>query len=298
MPGYLCVSFAGSPELAKQAFAAFAVRYPGGANFSETVGFFESSSAETENQYLIAFGRNPRLITIREGRRVDRIAKTHWIGDRDAFERFREYETRRRERPEHRRAVNAALLADEMTGSPASDLYSAMKNVVVDKDMASVGGFVSLISNRDIGFRYSVYSDMLLDWPKELAEGRNFNLNDPFTLRSTGENDRFSVNQISPGYYDANITAFYVLKGRLLYIFYGLNNGLADRCVVVDKVEPQAIAATINAKLGFDLSPLLLVMSARNDFPAVATRTDPKSGVAMGLFCEANTMPKVPNTPQ
>jgi hypothetical protein len=61
---------------------------------------------------------------------VFRISKTHWIGDKAAYERFRKYEHHRGHQHEHGRAVNAALFADEMTGSPASDLYSIMRNVV------------------------------------------------------------------------------------------------------------------------------------------------------------------------
>ena len=94
-----------------------------------------------------------------------------------------------------------------------------------------MGGFVSVLSGRDIGFRYSVYSDVLLDWPKELIGDQTLQLTDKFDLSVSGENDRFSTNQISPGYYTMNIVALYLLKGRLLIIFYGTNNGLANQCL-------------------------------------------------------------------
>ena len=96
-------------------------------------------------------------------------------------------------------SVNAALFADEMTGSPASDLYSVMRNVLLNRDVPSVGGFVTVLSNRDIGFRFSVYSDVLLDWPMEQDELGILQLTDKFDLRASGENDRCSVSQISPG---------------------------------------------------------------------------------------------------
>ena len=114
------------------------------------------------------------------------------------------------------RAVNAALFADEMTGSPASDLYSVMRNVLLNRDVPPVGGFVTVLSNRDIGFRFSVYSDVLLDWPMEQDELGILQLTDKFDLRASGENDRCSVSQISPGYYNMNAVAFFLLKGRLL----------------------------------------------------------------------------------
>jgi hypothetical protein len=52
----------------------------------------------------------------------DGESKTHWIGDKAAYEKFRECEHDGRKRYEHDRAVNAAVFADEMSGSPASDL--------------------------------------------------------------------------------------------------------------------------------------------------------------------------------
>lgn len=295
LPGYICVSFSGSPELADQAFGQFANLFPEGADFEATVTFFERSSALSNNDYLIAFGKNPKLVTVRDGRRISRISKTHWIGDKDAFQKFREYEHRIRHRYEHQRAVNAALFADEMTGSPASDLHGVMRNIVQDRDLPTVGGFVSVLSNRDIGFRFSVYSDILLDWPKELTGDRALQLTDKFDLSASGENDRFSISQIAPGYYDMNIVAFYLLRGGLLVVFYGKNNGVANQCAAFTNVEPPNIASTLNEKLGFDFRALCTVMSARERYSRPAERTNPDYGLSMSLYCEVNTMPKVSN---
>jgi hypothetical protein len=293
LPGYICVSFSGSPELAEKAFVRFVESFPHGANFGRTVAFFEESSSATNNDYIIAFGNNPRLVTIRDGRRTPGVLKTHWIGEKDAYEKFLEYEHRKRDRYEHKRAVNAALFADEMAGSPASDLHGIMRNVVQDREQSTVGGFVTVVSNRDIGFRYSVYSDVLLDWPKQLRDGQNLQLTDKFDFRASGENDRFSVSQISPGYYNMNVVAFYVLKGRLLFLFHGSNNGIANQCSVHSDVEPSKIESTLNELLGFDLRPLCMVMSSRHGYRLPMVRTKPDEGISMSLYCEVNTMPKV-----
>jgi hypothetical protein len=292
LPGYICVSFSGSPELAEKAFVRFVESFPCGTNFETTVAFFEASSSATNNDYIVAFGKNPRLVTIRDGQRTSGVAKTHWIGDKDAYEKFLEYEHRKRDRYEHKRAVSGVLFADEMAGSPASDLHAVMRNVVQDRELSTVGGFVTVISNRDIGFRYSVYSDVLLDWPKELGD-RALQLTDKFDLSASGENDRFSVSQISPGYYNMNIVAFYVLKGRLLFLFHGSNNGIANQCSVFSDVEPSKIEPTLNELLGFDLRPLCMVMSSRDGHRLRTVRTKPDEGISMSLYCEVNTMPKV-----
>jgi len=293
LPGYICVSFSGSPELAETAFINFRNSFPQGANFDATIAFFESSSSSTNNDYIIAFGHVPKLVTIRDGRRAAGISRTHWIGDKDAYEKFREYEYRKRNRYEYQRAVNAAIFADEMAGSPASDLHGIMRNVVTDPELSTVGGFVTVLSNRDIGFRYSVYSDVLLDWPRELVGGRDLQLSDKFDLGASGENDRFSISQISPGYYDMNMVAFYLLKGRLLIVFHGVNNGPANKCSVFPGVEPSQIASTLNEKLGFNFAALCWVMSSREGYSSPVQRTNPEHGIAMSIYCEANTMPKV-----
>lgn len=297
LPGGICVSYSGSPQLAAKAFQEFRVRYPQGANYAVVVTFFEASSADTNNDYIVAFADTAKLVTIRDGRRTSGLSKTHWIGDKDAYERFRQHEHHRRQY-EHGRAVNAALFADEMTGSPASELYSTMRNVLHDRDVPSVGGFVTVLSNRDIGFRFSVYSDVLLDWPVELDENQNLQLTDKFDLRvSGGENDRCSVSQISPGYYNMNAVAFYVLKGRLLVAFYEVEGG-TTACVTFQNIEPDEIAATLDKKVGFPFHAMCLVMSAREGFSQPALRANPNHGLKVSLYCEVNTMPKIQTTPQ
>jgi hypothetical protein len=294
LPGGICVSYSGSPELAVRAFQQFRDRYPKGANYTETVTFFEASSADINNDYIVAFAKMAKLITIRDGRRTCGLSKTHWIGDKDAYERFREYEHHRRHHYEQGRAVNAALFADEMTGSPASDLYSTMRDVALDRDLSSVGGFVTVLSNRDIAFGFRC--DILLDWPMELSENQTVRLIDKFDLRASGENDRYSVSQISPGYYNMNAVAFYVLKGRLLVAFCQLKDG-ATTCVSIKNVEPDRIAAILDEKLGFPFNAMCLVMSARQGLSPPILRTNPGHGLSMSLYCEVNTMPKLPPAP-
>lgn len=178
-----------------------------------------------------------------------------------------------------------------MTGSPASDLYSTMRNVLLNRDVPSVGGFLTILSNRDIGFRFSVYSDTLLDWPIELGERGTLQLTDRFDLRASGENDSCSVSQISSGYYNMNAVAFYLLKGRLLVVFYEVQ-GCTTTCVSFKNVEPDQIAATLNEKLGFPFNAMCLVMSSRSKSSSILGPR-PASGLRVNLYCEVNTMPKV-----
>jgi hypothetical protein len=161
LPGDLCVTFCNSPESAARDFARFSKSYPQGASFAEAVSFFEHSSVATGNDYLLAFSRSPRITKIANGRRVETAAKTLWIGDAHAFRRFRAVEQKDASRATAGRAVNVVMFMDEIDQSPASDLYSVMREVAADRGVPAVGGFISVVSNRDPGFRHSVYSDLL-----------------------------------------------------------------------------------------------------------------------------------------
>jgi hypothetical protein len=290
LPGNICVSFSNSPEHAETDFATFAGNYPAGCNFSGVISFFEASSARTGNDYLIAFASPARIVKIADGKRINSIAKTAWIGDQTAYERFRRYEAKQMPHAEHGRAMNAVLFGDELSNSPASDLYSVMRNLVLDHSVPSVGGFVSVISGRETGFRYSVYSDMLFDWPASTTEEYVPDLNDPIALNASGENVVHGIAQVSPGFLDANFVAFYFIGGRKLFLFYGQNNGIPSSCLVLDAVEPGEIQTRLNAAVGTDLKWLLIITSA---VPAsdMETLETVGKGMRLGFFTHANTFP-------
>jgi hypothetical protein len=113
-----------------------------------------------------------------------------------------------------------------------------------------------------------------------------------FDLTASGENDCYSVSQISPGHYNANLVALYLLKGKLLFVLLGCKEGLPGQCLVFPNVEPGRIAATLDEKLGFNFRVLCIVMSSREQFASPHQRTNPDFGLAVSLFCEANTFPK------
>jgi hypothetical protein len=290
----ICVSFSNSPELAERDILAFAEKFRTPARFGETVEFFEQSSKNSGNDYIVAFASPPRLIKIVEGKRVASAAKTVWIGDREAYDAFRKYEGDRRARAERGRAVNAVLFADEMEGSPASDLYSTMRHVVADRTIPSVGDFVSVVSSRPEGFRYSVYSDMLYDWPAGETEDYLISLTDKLQLGASGENSEFSVAQLSPGFIGANPVAFYFAGGRCLFVFFGANNGPAHQCRAIRDVAPEMVERVLLDLFGFDWKWLALVTSAPPSIGGQrASGSEPSNyGIGMSFICRLNTMPK------
>jgi hypothetical protein len=295
LPGDICATFSNSPELASRDFGRFSRLYPVGTDFRETIAFFERSSSETGNDYLLAFSQTPRVVKISEGRRIDSVSKTLWIGDALAFGRFREVERKNKQRRDSGRAVNAVMFAGEIKDSPASDLFSAMREVVADRNVASVGGFISVISNRDPGFRHSVYSDMLFNWPEGKTKDFILDLNDQIDFGASGENSEYAFAQISTGYLGLNIIGFYLLKPRKAFVFFGEDNGLPTECRVLNDVQPNDLATRLSEVVGFNPGWLLIVMAAApNQTRSVERwprRTDGPSGVGMPMFCHANTFP-------
>ena len=295
LPGDVCVSFSNSPELAATAFRAFAARYPKGANYAEVVAFFEESSAATGNDYIVAFFAPPKILKIAGGKRVKSIAGTLWIGDSAAYTRFREYEKMLVPRPEHGRAVNAALFMDELEKSPASDLYSTMRNLLGDVDVPSVGGFACVVSNRDNGFRHSVYCDILYNWPEAAGDDFQLQLDDPIDFGASGENAGYSIAQISAGYMGVNLVAFYLLKAKKLFLFHGQDNGLPNKCTVFDDTEATHIKHKLNEFVGFNLNWLVTVASAPEG--KEVTKAGPRpaggpQGVGFPFFVHENSFPK------
>jgi hypothetical protein len=72
-------------------------------------------------------------------------------------EQFRKHEHNRGGGYEQGHAVNAALFADEMTGSPASGLYSVMRNLAYGREIPSVEGLVTVLSHRDVSRRAKLH---------------------------------------------------------------------------------------------------------------------------------------------
>ena len=296
LPGGICVSFSNSPELAVSNFIEFASAYPTGASFANTISFFEKASATTGNEYLIAFARQGKLAKIVDGRRVPSTARTQWIGDKAAYERFREYEAKARKGFEAGRAFNAVVFADEIDGSPASDLYSTMRHVIADPEIATVGGFAYVLSDRLDMFRQSAYCDMLFNWPEGAPDDFILQYNDQIDFGASGENHSYAIVQASPGYLNLNVAAFYLLSGQKLFVFSDRDGNGLMQCSVINDVEPLQITRRLNAYFGNDLGWLLQVLSAPPNATGTNFRVPPithgPSGVGLQWFCHVNTFPK------
>src|SRR5262249_21947137 len=75
LPGEICVSFSNSPETAALSFATFMRTYPRGTRFSNVIAYFEASSRDTGNDYIVAFANPARLVKITKGKRQSTLAR-------------------------------------------------------------------------------------------------------------------------------------------------------------------------------------------------------------------------------
>jgi hypothetical protein len=294
IPGGICVSFAGSPELAAKEIWEFTKLYPGGAGYSDTVSYFEKSSRLTNNDYIVAFAKHPKIVKITQGKRQSSLSKTLWIGDKSAYETFRAFEAKAKEKFEHRRAISAVLMANEHEGSPSSDLYSVMRHVVLGREVPTVGGFVSLVSNSEEAFRYPCLSDMLFDWPVDVGPDFELEYNDKINFGASEENAGVSISQFSSGYNDVNLVGFYFLRGRLAYIFHPVTTLMADTCTVIRDVGPAELLDRLNENFKTKLGWLLWIASASPESKVTKHRThddNEDNGIQMGFIMNCNTFP-------
>lgn len=263
-PSGVCVGFAGSPELARLDLWRFSKLHPQGVAFGDAVSYFEESSRRTENEYLLAFADTAKIAKIAKGKRQPAISTTQWIGDKDAYEAFREHEAKARRSPEHPHAFSAVAVWNEPDASPTSDLYSTMRRVVYDGSVRSVGGLVTAISNIDGGFRPPSITDVLYNWPATLPPDDQLNYELKVGLTVDGENVGQSSNLFGTPYKGLNLYGFYFLAGRLVLVFYPTTTLLADKLLILRNVEPNDIATELQKHFDADLGWQILIASAEN----------------------------------
>ena len=294
LPSSICVSYSGSPDLASKDIWRFSKLFPQNADFGETIKFFEQSSRETGNDYIVAFAKNPKIIKIANGKRQFGSSKTLWIGDSNAYEIFRAHELKLRAKTEHNRAISAVLVADEPPGSPASELYSIMRHVVKDIEIQTVGGFVSIVSNLGGDFRHPCLSDMLFDWPANEPPEFELSLNDKIAFGSSGENEEYSVSIFTTAYANFTFIGFYFLSGKVAYVFHPTKTLMADNCTIIKEVSPTDLPTKLTEIFGRDYGWLVWIAGPSPDKKSSERyfNQDSDVGNQLGIKMHCNTLPK------
>jgi hypothetical protein len=217
------ISFSHSPELASRDIKTFTIRYQGIFSYSDALHFFENSSRDTGNDYLLAFLDPLRVVKVTEGKAMKVIGNRAWIGDYGAFHRFREYQSNKRKGLDVWEMITWPRLTDDPATSNAfSDLMSAFQSTLSDTEVLSAGDFYTVVTNVESNFKFltlaKLYYDGLGPYPVTPKSGENFDY-------------RFSV--LVPKRPSINACAFYYPHAQRGYIFYGiLPYTVADQCTV------------------------------------------------------------------
>lgn len=290
LPNSICVSFAGSPELANKEIWNFSKKFPLVANYEETVSFFEAASNRTANDFIIAFSKYPKLVKIVDGKRQPNSASTMWIGDRAAFELFREIETGSKKKPQSGRALSGVLMADG-EDTIASELYSTMRNVVFGKQIESVGGFAPVVSNSAEGFHFPCLSDILYDWPDGVSEEFDFENEAKVTLGSSGENQEYSVSMFTSGYANFSLVGFYFLAAKKAFVFAPVQTLMSDRCVVIKDVYATDLPAKLTKAFGRDMGWRIWISGPNPNLSSTYFRPKVQDdrGTQLGFLTHCNT---------
>ena len=154
---------------------------------------------------------------------------------------------------------------------------------------------MAVASSRLGGFRYSVYSDMLFNWPEGQGDDYILQYEDQINLGASGENAEFSVAQISTDTIGMNLVAFYLLSGRRLFVFSGHDNGLPVNCRTFADIEPMAIEGVLREITNVEANWYLMITAApreaNNSLPRSDQASNPNHGIGIPFFVHANTFP-------
>jgi hypothetical protein len=292
LPSGVCVGFSGSPELAKKDLWNFSARYPKEVSLAEAVSFFEKSSKTTGNQYLLAFSDSGKLVKISDGRAQTNAAPTQWIGEKDGYEAFREFEAKFRAHGLKGRAITTSLNWNNNDGGISSELYGIMRQVVYNKAVNSIGGLVTTLNNGGgAGFQAAAFTDLLYDWPSDLSVDAEIKLEEKRSLEASGENQKQSTSIFGSAYPNMNLLGYYFLAGKLAVVFLPGNTPIADRVLSVHNVEPENLPKKLTEIIGVDFLWQFIIASAVPTSSVQAPLQQSTEGVEMAIFVHSNTFP-------
>jgi hypothetical protein len=215
------ISFCNSPELAIRDIREFGDQYRGTFTYREALNFFEHSSNETNNDYLLVLMNPLRVVKIARGN-GKRVSHQDWIGDYPAFCRFREYQTRSRPGADLWQMNVWENLNDKADDKTFSDVLALFQETLADPEISTAGDFYTIVTNvgSELKFIFLMHSyfDGLGPYPVNPTSGENFDY-------------RFSI--IAPTNTGTNACAFYYPHSKHGYLFHSKSNReVADQCVV------------------------------------------------------------------
>ncbi|MET3968743.1 hypothetical protein [Bradyrhizobium sp. S3.9.1] len=240
------ISFSNSPDLASRDIRAFRQVFGGTFSYREAVDYFAGSSRDTHNDYLLNFLEPPRTVEIKAGEVSKTVGRQSWIGDLDAFKRFRAYQTEAKLGPDLWEAMTwSADLIPRIRTNPFTRLLRSFQHTLRDADILSAGDFSSVVVSAGAEFRFLYFGNFFFD---QDAQGKP-------VQPLFGENLDFKFSVATPKISGINACAFHYPHADRGYLFYSLEPALvADQCAVYDGTDGKPFAEFCQSKTGVEFA--------------------------------------------
>jgi hypothetical protein len=247
----ICVSFSQSPDSASDDIRKLASELPDSMSYRNVIDFFERSSAQTNNDYLVAFARTGRVAKIQGGIANKVLGSNAWIGDHEAFHRFRDYENGRA-RGQKSRFWDTMFFGTSPDASMDSERFARLlgfyEATIVDTDIESTGDFFTVTTNVHGIFKLMMISRLYFDGPSQILDSRGNHV-----MTATGENLEYRFSSLAPKVAGTNAAGFYYPNAKMGYVFYSsCPIGVANRCKIYRDCSIDELIASCKKDIGVE----------------------------------------------
>lgn len=207
------------------------------------MAFFENSSRKTNNDYILVFLKPLQIYKIANGKAVKAVSHQVWIGDYDAYRRFREYESGKLRGADLWEQDFWMKVSDEKTEKAFGHVLSAFQHTLSDPHIVSTGDFYTVATNIGSEFKFMMMAKLYLD-----------SIGPYPAMPTSGENFDYRFNTVVPKEAGVNACAFYYPHATKGFVFCPPRpRQMANQCLVVQNKTLNEFADFCRTTLGFDV---------------------------------------------
>lgn len=227
-----CVSFAGSLSFANDAIRGFKYEWLKDSTQSKIIDHFFTIHSDSNRQVdFILVWNEPinRLVQIKDGSYSDTISS--WVGDAIAFERFQKAFLSNEQHSWQAHTIFTEIVASsnhpDFCSNTLSIMMSAMRIVIEDSSIPSVGGFVVPVASHKGDIRYIPY----LQSQTAPFDANYFDNNESVPL-GTAEDGYFTMYFIFGHNGRSCHALIYFRQGEFGIAFHPDNNGIPQPVII------------------------------------------------------------------
>lgn len=221
----VAVAFAGDPALAKRALLSCKAELGSNPGFRDTIAFFETETAGTLQEYLVAFAGPCRLFKIANGQATEHHSNA-WIGDIEGFEAFQNTQGPATGAVHDLWEVDSVGPLD-MDGAEVAGLATRFRQTLQDRKATSVGHFFSISASLGGAFRFLIVTSTFA------SASDDFDNVGRMVLRPRGDDVHYRLVSMPPKGNGIAGLIFSFVGAGLAYVFHGPDGAFADCCSVL-----------------------------------------------------------------